>query len=130
VSGCKYVLHLILAGIIQPGKRFISATGLCRSFQLRRELRFHRGQGINHTGRLFVVAGANLVLPYHKLIDATEERTRAPGRRHHDAAASVQPMSIKSLARVSEWSTCLRRTVCANVSTISVSSRPAIWKIG
>jgi len=80
VAGCKYVLHLIPSGIIQSGKRCYIGNGVVLDpFSFEEELRFIEGQGINHTGRLFVSAAANLVLPYHKLIDAVEERTRGTG---------------------------------------------------
>ncbi len=80
VSGCKYVLHLIPSGIIQPGKRCYIGNGVVLDpFSFEEELRFIEGQGIDPTGRLFVSAAANLVLPYHKLIDAVEERTRGTG---------------------------------------------------
>jgi adenylosuccinate synthase len=77
VSGCKYVLHLIPSGIIQPGKRCYIGNGVVLDpFSFEEELSFIEGQGIDHKGRLFVSAAANLVMPYHKLIDAVEERNR------------------------------------------------------
>jgi adenylosuccinate synthase len=80
VGDCKYVLHLIPSGIIQPGKRCYIGNGVVLDpFSFEEELRFIEGQGIDHVGRLFVSAAANLVMPYHKLIDAVEERTRGTG---------------------------------------------------
>ncbi|MDF1543711.1 MAG: adenylosuccinate synthase [bacterium] len=77
VGDTKYVLHLIPSGIIHPGKICYIGNGVVIDpFGLKEELDFLAEKGIDYTGRLFVSAAANLVLPYHKLIDAVEERNR------------------------------------------------------
>jgi adenylosuccinate synthase len=77
VGDHKYVLHLIPSGIIQPGKTCFIGNGVVLDpFGFEEELNFLKGQGIECEGRLFVSPAANLVLPYHKLIDATDERAR------------------------------------------------------
>jgi adenylosuccinate synthase len=73
----KYVLHLIPSGIIQPGKRCYVGNGVVLDpFGFSEELDLLREKGIDYEGRLFISPAANLVLPYHKLIDAVEERAR------------------------------------------------------
>ena len=80
VGDRKYILHLIPSGIIQPGKRCFVGNGVVLDpFGFREELDFLADQGIDYTGRLFVSPAANLVLPYHKLVDAVEERARGTG---------------------------------------------------
>ena len=77
VGDTKYVLHLIPSGIIHPGKICYIGNGVVIDpFGLKEELDFLTEKGIDCSGRLFVSAAANLVLPYHKLIDAVEERNR------------------------------------------------------
>lgn len=80
VGDKKYVLHLIPSGIIQPGKICVIGNGVVLDpIDFRTELDFLTGRGIEYTGRLFVSPATNLVLPYHKLIDAVEEESRGTG---------------------------------------------------
>ncbi len=80
VGDKKYVLHLIPSGIIQPGKTCVIGNGVVLDpIDFRTELDFLSAQGIECAGRLFVSPATNLVLPYHKLIDAVEEENRGTG---------------------------------------------------
>jgi adenylosuccinate synthase len=80
VGDSKYVLHLIPSGIIQPGKRCYVGNGVVLDpFGFEEELAFLREKNIAYADRLFVSPAANLVLPYHKLIDAVDERARGTG---------------------------------------------------
>lgn len=77
VGDKKYVLHLIPSGIIQSGKICYIGNGVVLDpFTFKEELDFLTSKGINYTNRLFISPATNLVLPYHKLIDAIEEETR------------------------------------------------------
>ncbi len=77
VDGCKYVLHLIPSGILHAGKTCYIGNGVVLDpFSLKQELDFVTGKGIDYRGRLFISAAANLVLPYHQLIDAVQEQSR------------------------------------------------------
>ena len=76
----KYILHLIPAGIIQPGKTCYVGNGVVLDpFGFKDELTFLSSQKIEWRGRLFLSPATNLVLPYHKLIDAVEEENRGTG---------------------------------------------------
>ncbi|HWR82875.1 MAG TPA: adenylosuccinate synthase [Candidatus Deferrimicrobium sp.] len=73
----KYILHLIPSGIMHPGKQCFIGNGVVLDpFAFKEELQFLTAQDIDYTGRLWISPATNLVLPYHKLIDATEERGR------------------------------------------------------
>ncbi len=77
VGDKKYVLHLIPSGIIQPGKICYIGNGVVLDpFTFKDELDFLTSKGIDYKNRLFISPATNLVLPYHKLIDAIEEETR------------------------------------------------------
>lgn len=77
VEGKKYVLHLIPSGIIQPGKKCVIGNGVVLDpFGFKEELEFLVKHGISYQGRLFLSPATNLVLPYHKLIDAVDEENR------------------------------------------------------
>ncbi|MCX6835799.1 MAG: adenylosuccinate synthase [candidate division Zixibacteria bacterium] len=77
VGDSKYILHLIPSGVIQPGKKCYIGNGVVLDpFGFEEELSFLKERGIEYQGRLFVSPAANLVLPYHKLIDTLDERAR------------------------------------------------------
>lgn len=76
----KYILHLIPSGIIHPGKICYIGNGVVVDpFGLIEELKLLEKEGINTGGRLFVSSAANLVMPYHKLIDSLQESDRGNG---------------------------------------------------
>ncbi|MBU0982840.1 MAG: adenylosuccinate synthase [candidate division Zixibacteria bacterium] len=80
VGDSKYVLHLIPSGIIQPGKTCVIGNGVVFDPDgFLEELEFLKGKGIDYKGRLFISPATNLVLPYHKLIDAVQEEARGTG---------------------------------------------------
>jgi adenylosuccinate synthase len=77
VDDTKYILHLIPSGIIQPGKICLIGNGVVLDpFTFMEELEFLTQKGIDYKDRLFVSPACNLVLPYHKLIEAVEEKSR------------------------------------------------------
>ncbi|UCG61442.1 MAG: adenylosuccinate synthase [Candidatus Zixiibacteriota bacterium] len=77
VGDKKYILHLIPSGIIHPGKECVIGNGVVLDpFAFKEELDFLASQGIDYKDRLWVSPAANLVLPYHKLIDAVDEKNR------------------------------------------------------
>ncbi|MFH2048050.1 MAG: adenylosuccinate synthase [bacterium] len=77
VGDKKYVLHLIPSGIIHPGKICYIGNGVVLDpWGLLEEIDFLKSQGIDFTGRLWISPATNMVLPYHKLIDATQEKSR------------------------------------------------------
>lgn len=80
VGSKKYVLHLIPSGIINPNKICYIGNGVVLDLlALKEELDLIASQGIDYSGRLFISPATNLVLPYHKLMDAIEEEARGTG---------------------------------------------------
>ena len=80
VEDKKYVLHLIPSGIIHPGKICVIGNGVVLDpIGFKEELDFLTEQDIDYKGRIWISPAANLVLPYHKLIDAVEENNRGTG---------------------------------------------------
>ncbi len=76
-NGKKFILHLIPSGIIHPGKICYIGNGVVMDpFGVLEELETLKNEGIETEGRLFISSLANLVLPYHKLIDAIDEKRR------------------------------------------------------
>ena len=73
----KYILHLVPSGILHPEKVCYIGNGVVLDpIGFKEELDFLSEKGIDYRGRLFVSPATNLVLPYHKLIDAVEEEAR------------------------------------------------------
>ncbi len=78
--GGEFVLHQIPAGILHEGTRCVIGNGVV----LDPETLFHeidalQQRGVPVEGRLVVSDRANLVLPYHKLLDAESARSKEIG---------------------------------------------------
>ena len=73
----RLILHLIPSGITYADKICYIGNGVVLDlFGVMEELNLLRNEGINCEGRLFISAAANLVMPYHKLIDEIDEKRR------------------------------------------------------
>jgi adenylosuccinate synthase len=78
VGDKTFILHLVPSGILHPDCRCIIGNGMVVDLDgLLEEVDALERMGIDCRGRLFVSDAANLIMPYHKLIDkAREERLR------------------------------------------------------
>ena len=66
----QFILHLLPSGALHPGKVCVIGNGVVVDLeQLFREMEELKVRGYDLTGRLFISGKANLVLPYHKMID-------------------------------------------------------------
>lgn len=75
----KFMLHLIPSGILYPETICIIGNGLVVDMEeLLEELHGLQNQGVN-TDNLRISGRAHVVMPYHKKIDALEERTSKIG---------------------------------------------------
>ncbi len=73
----KFILHLIPSGIIHSGKICYIGNGVVMDpFGFLEELNMLHSEGIKTDGRLFISSLTNLVMPFHKMIDADEEKKR------------------------------------------------------
>ncbi len=77
VDNKKFILHLIPSGIIHPDKICYIGNGVVVDpFGIIEEFEILRKEEINIEGRIFISSAANLVMPYHKMIDSIEEKRR------------------------------------------------------
>jgi len=79
IAGNKtFVLHLVPSGILHPHTRCVIGNGMVIDLpELLKEIEQLGTLGISCQDRLFISDAANLIMPYHKLIDrAREERLR------------------------------------------------------
>ena len=73
-DGKHFVLHLIPAGILIPGKKCVIANGVVVDpASLQEEVKLLEQRKIKVAGRLFISELAHLIFPYHKILDAARE---------------------------------------------------------
>ncbi|MGZ4815432.1 MAG: adenylosuccinate synthase [Terriglobales bacterium] len=79
IHGKKFILQLIPCGILRPGSKAVIGNGVVLDpFALLKELKTLRQAGIQVDGNLFVSNRAQVILPYHRMIELASEN--APGR--------------------------------------------------
>lgn len=77
VNGKKTILHLIPSGILHPGKVCVIGNGTVLDPEVVcRELDNLAASKCSYEGRLYISSGAHVILPYHKLLDAAQEKFR------------------------------------------------------
>lgn len=73
----QFILHLLPSGALHPGEICVIGNGVVVDLeQLFREVEELEERGHDLVGRLFVSGRANLVLPYHKVIDKLEDAAK------------------------------------------------------
>jgi adenylosuccinate synthase len=79
IHGKKFILQLIPCGILRPGSKAVIGNGVVLDpFALMKEVRTLRDAGIQVDGNLFISNRAQVILPYHRMIELASEN--APGR--------------------------------------------------
>jgi adenylosuccinate synthase len=80
IGDASFVLHQIPSGILHQGVRCVIGNGVVLDPEtLFTEIDELVRDGVDVRGRLYVSDRAHLVLPYHKLVDAESEASRAIG---------------------------------------------------
>lgn len=88
----KFVLHLVPAGILTPGKRCVIGNGVVLDpVALVEEIAGVTRRGISVAGRLFVSDRAHAVFPYHRMLDAQGEARRAKGEQIGTTLRGIGP---------------------------------------
>src|SRR5437763_4098150 len=79
VDGKKYVLQLVPCGVLRKGTRGIIGNGVVLDpIHFLKEVETLRQGGIKVEGNLFISNRAQVILPYHRMIELAAEN--APGR--------------------------------------------------
>jgi adenylosuccinate synthase len=79
IHGKKFILQLIPCGILRPGSKAVIGNGVVLDpFALLKEVKTLRETGIAVDGNLFVSNRAQVILPYHRMLELASEN--APGR--------------------------------------------------
>src|ERR1700736_3594642 len=79
ISGKKFVLQLIPCGVLRPGCKGVIGNGVVLDpMAFLKEVEKLDGLGVHTKGQLFVSNRAQVILPYHRMIELASES--APGR--------------------------------------------------
>jgi len=79
IAGKKFILQLVPCGILREGCRAVIGNGVVLDpFALMKEVRTLKEAGVRVDGNLFVSNRAQVILPYHRMIELAAEN--APGR--------------------------------------------------
>jgi adenylosuccinate synthase len=79
INGKKFILQLIPCGILRPGRRSVIGNGVVLDpVAFLKEVAALRETGVKVDGGLFVSNRAQVILPYHRMIELASEN--APGR--------------------------------------------------
>ncbi|WP_457677741.1 adenylosuccinate synthase [Thermovibrio sp.] len=80
INGNKYVLHLLPSGILHDDKKCVLGNGMVIDLEgLINEIEFIKRVGKSPEGRIAVSERAHLILPYHKELDAAQEKLKGDG---------------------------------------------------
>ncbi len=79
IDGKKFVLHLVPCGVLRPGCLGVIGNGVVVDpAALLGEIKMLKSQGVPVDGQLFLSNRAQVILPYHRMIELAAEN--APGR--------------------------------------------------
>ena len=79
INGQRFILQLVPCGILREGCRAVIGNGVVLDpFALLKEVDALRAAGVRVDGNLFISDRAQVILPYHRMIELAAEN--APGR--------------------------------------------------
>ncbi len=98
IRGIKHVLQLIPCGILRPGSRAVIGNGVVLDpFALMTEVNKLREAGIQVDGNLFVSNRAQVILPYHRMIELASEN--GPGLKIGTTSRGIGPAYEDKMGR-------------------------------
>lgn len=100
-DGKHFILHLIPAGILIPGKKCVIANGVVVDPQaLFEEVKLLEQRNIRISGRLFISELAHLILPYHKMLDVAREESKEGETKIGTTRKGIGPTYADKVERV------------------------------
>ena len=86
-----FILHLVPSGILHENTKCIIGNGMVVDLdELLKEMDDLKDMGIPSEGRLFISDAANLIMPYHKLLDKAREE-RLSGKKIGTTGRGIGP---------------------------------------
>jgi len=107
IGGQKFILQLIPCGVLRPTCKGIIGNGVVLDpIAFLKEVAKLRGLGVAVDAQLFVSNRAQVILPYHRMIELAAES--APGRKKiaPPAGASVRHTKTRWRAAACGWWIC------------------------
>ncbi len=96
----KYVLHLLPSGILHTDKRCVLGNGMVIDpLALKGEIDELVSRGMDVGGRIFLSENAQMVMPYHKVIDELQESGRG-NDKIGTTKLGIGPAYVDKVARV------------------------------
>ena len=107
IAGKKFILQLVPCGVLRPDCQAVIGNGVVLDpMAFLNEVEKLRDAGLNVDGQLFVSNRAQVILPYHRMIELAA-RARRDGRRSaRRAAASVRRTKTRCTATACAWWIC------------------------
>jgi len=97
----RYVLHLVPSGILHPDKTCVIGNGLVVDpLALIQEIKDLAARGVRVDGRLHVSDRAQMVVAYHKMLDAARENRSPAGARIGTTQRGIGPAYADKAARL------------------------------
>ena len=99
VNGEKVVFHLLPSGMLYPGKLCVLGNGLVIDpEELLKELA-ELGDSQRSRARLAISPHAHVVMPYHRILDQAQEKSRGKGRRIGTTGRGIGPCYVDKYSR-------------------------------
>ena len=97
----RYVLHLVPSGVLYPGKTCVIGNGLVVDpTALVKEITDLIARKIDPAGRLHISDRAQVVLPYHKALDAAREKRLPTGTKIGTTQRGIGPAYADKASRL------------------------------
>lgn len=95
-----FILHLVPSGILHEKTKCVIGNGMVVDVEeLLKELDELTSMGIKSEGRLFISDAANIIMPYHKLLDKAREE-RLSGKKIGTTGRGIGPAYEDKVGRV------------------------------
>lgn len=96
----QYILHLIPSGILREGKHCVIGHGMVVDpLELMKEMKGLEERGVEMDKRLAISDRAHVVMPYHRLLDAGNEKRLADGEKIGTTKRGIGPTYSDKVTR-------------------------------
>src|SRR5690348_1840279 len=124
----SFVLHQIPTGILHPGGRCAIGNGVVLDPEtLFTEIEELVRDGVDVEGRLYVSDRAPIVLPYHKLLDASSAANRAIGTTGRGIGPAYEDKIARRGVRVLELRHTDRLRALVERGVVHANAQLAAW---
>lgn len=126
----SFVLHQIPSGILHPGVRCAIGNGVVLDPEtLFTEIDQLVVDGVDVEGRLYISGRAHLVLPYHKLLDASSAASRAIGTTGRGIGPAYEDKIARRGVRVLDVQHPDRLTPVVEAAVAHANAQLAAWGV-